>query len=195
MQLVHNNWDVNQVKFHFRTQGMFHPIMQSHGSLLHTYQLLGFSYLWDWEQATGSAQLEAWAPSEMWLLCKAPISNQLIDLTFLISKRPPSSSSPLPHCHALISTPINFLPNYSCCLLAIPALLKFCWCIFKFSTPSPAGCGLDSLTSSCTALPWDSLAQAFRGSHRCPHCVASSLWTFTGIAPSTRVSLLTSSPS
>ena len=166
MQLV-NNWDVNQVEFHFRTQGMFHPIMQSHGSLLHTYHILGFSYLWDWEQATESAQLEAWAPSEMWLLCQAPISNQLINLTFLISKRSPSSSSLLPHCHALISIPINFLPNYSCCLLTIPALLKFRWCIFnhgfKFSTPRPAGCGLDSLTSSCTAIPWDSLAQALCG--------------------------------
>ena len=172
MQLV-NNWDVNQVEFHFRTQGVFHPIMQSHDSLLHTYHIFGFSYLWDWEQATESAQLEAWAPSEMWLLCQAPISNQLINLTFLISKRSPSSSSLLPHCHALISIPINFLPNYSCCLLTIPALLKFCWCIFnhgfKFSTPRPAGCALDSLTSSCITLPWNSLAQAFRASHRSPH--------------------------
>lgn len=157
MQLVNNNWDVNQVEFHFRTRGVLHRIMQSHGSLLQTYHLLGFSYLWDWEQATESPQLEAWAPSEMWLLCQAPTFSQLVAMTFLISERPPSSSSSLPHCHALISAPLNLLPNYSCCLLTIPSLLKFCWCIFnhgfKFSTQSPAGCGLDSLTSSCIPVP------------------------------------------
>lgn len=70
----------------------------------------------------------------MSLLCQVPISNQLIDLIFLIHERSPTS--PLTPCYALISVPTNFLLNDCCSFLtglsiaglrlSIPPLLC-CW--------------------------------------------------------------------
>ena len=130
-------------------------------------------------------------------LFRAMVQHNVLSLWVMTSDD--KSSPHLPLNHALISVPIHFLLNYCCCLLTglsvaglrstmllkgaakrpCPAPAKILPAHlhrgFQFSTQSPAGCGMDSLTSFYIPAPQDPFAQAFRASHSSPYCVASSV--------------------